>query len=78
MYSLDISASFEYRYVMGLQPLQLYYSFRAGIDFRRLQILTSKVAPRAVTCSYVVPTLTQQKSTSLSLQHVRIEAMCPR
>ena len=30
---------------MGLRPLEIFYSFRAGIDFRR-QILTSKVGPR--------------------------------
>ena len=31
---------------MGLWPLEISYSFSAGIDFRR-QNLTSKVGPRA-------------------------------
>ena len=41
-----VNASFEsYMYVIGLQPLIIFYSFCAGIDFRR-QNLTSKVVPR--------------------------------
>ena len=36
-------------YVMGLRPLEILYSYSAGIDFSdRRQILTTKVYPRAV------------------------------
>ena len=34
-------------YVMGMQPIEIFLLYRAGIDFRR-QNLTSKVDPRAV------------------------------
>ena len=46
---LAISASFEYP-CYGLRPMQIFYAFGAGIDFRyqnRRQILTSKVGPRS-------------------------------
>ena len=44
MSSLALSALFEYLF-MGLRPVEIFYSFSAGVEFRR-QNLTSKFGSR--------------------------------